>query len=131
MRKLPQVCLLSVCGVLAGGLANAQVPNLDLPCVDDWPGEPGVPGEPSPTTLSWDPPTQNVDDSPLTDLAGYIIYFGRIPHALNGRIALDNPGLTRYVIQQLTFGTWYFAMAAVNLSGRESSMSEIVSKRIT
>jgi hypothetical protein len=27
-------------------------------------------------TLSWDPPTTNVDGTPLTDLAGYKVYYG-------------------------------------------------------
>ncbi len=27
-------------------------------------------------TLSWDPPTTNADGTPLTDLAGYRIYYG-------------------------------------------------------
>ena len=29
-------------------------------------------------TLSWDPPTTNADGTPLTDLAGYKVYYGTI-----------------------------------------------------
>ncbi len=31
---------------------------------------------PGTATLSWTPPTQNTDGSPLTDLAGYRVYWG-------------------------------------------------------
>ena len=41
------------------------------------------PGSSSGTvTLSWTPPTQNVDGSYLTDLAGYNIYYGTHPDKL-------------------------------------------------
>ena len=139
MRKLPQVLLLSLVGALAGREVSAQVPNLTMPRLDERfcsPGEPcepdpGEPDEPTPVTLSWNPPTRNVDDSPLTDLAGYIIYFGQTPHSLTGTMELNNPGLTRYVFEALPEGRWYFAMTAVTRRGRESVLSEIVSKHIT
>ena len=64
-------------------------------------------------TLSWMPPTENVDGSVLTDLAGYKIYYGRNPDNLTQVVVLDNPGLTRYVIENLTPARWHFAMTSV------------------
>ena len=79
-------------------------------------------------TLSWQPPTENADGSPLTDLSGYNIYVGTVPSNYDYReVRLDNPGLTAYVIDNLEPGTYYFAATAFNASGVESNFSgEIV-----
>ncbi len=81
-------------------------------------------------TLSWMPPTQNQDGSALHDLAGYRIYAGTNPDSLSRVIVLNNPGLTRYVVEYLTPATWHFAMTSFNRDGLESPRSVIVSKRI-
>jgi hypothetical protein len=82
-------------------------------------------------TLSWMPPTSNDDGSPLTDLAGFMIYYGRDRNNLGRSIQLTNPGLTRYVIGDLVPATWYFTMTAVNSRGIESNRTGIASKNIT
>ena len=74
-------------------------------------------------TLQWQPPTENTDGTPLTDLAGYRIYYGVDPADLSGLIELPNPGLTTYVVEELTPSTWYFAMTSVNDRGQESDLS--------
>lgn len=81
-------------------------------------------------TLSWQPPTQNEDGSPLRDLAGYRIYLGRSPESLSRVIVLNNPGLTRYVVENLSPSTWHFAMTSFNRNGRESRRSATASKHI-
>ena len=73
-------------------------------------------------TLQWQPPTENTDGTPLTDLAGYRIYYGVDPADLSDLIKLPNPGLTTYVVEELTPNTWYFAMTSVNDRGRESDL---------
>ena len=74
--------------------------------------------------LTWQPPTENADGSPLWDLSGYNIYVGTSPNAYEYReIRLDNPGLTAYVVENLSPGTYYFAATAFNSSGIESSFS--------
>jgi len=72
-------------------------------------------------TVSWSPPTQNSDGSPLTNLAGYRVYFGTTATNLNSSVTLANPGLVRDVIENLTPATWYFAMTAYNTNGSESA----------
>lgn len=79
-------------------------------------------------TLSWLPPTENADGSTLTDLAGYRIYYGRSARSLDRSIVLNNPGLTRHVVEYLPRGRWVFAMTSVNAAGIESSRSARVSK---
>ena len=81
-------------------------------------------------TLSWQPPTQRTDGSPLSDLAGYRILYGTAPGNYSSRITLSNPGLTSYVVDNLSQGTWYFVMTAFDATGAESDYSSVGSKTI-
>ena len=73
---------------------------------------------------------QNSDGSPLTDLAGYKIYYGNESGYYHTSIQIDNPGVVIYVVENLTPGTYYFVSTAINSSGLESRFSNEVSKRI-
>ncbi len=76
-------------------------------------------------TLSWQPPTQNSDGTPLMDLAGYNVYVGTSSDSYDYRqVRLNNPGLTAYVVEQLAPDTYYFAATAFSSSGAESEFSE-------
>jgi hypothetical protein len=81
-------------------------------------------------TLFWEAPTSNTNDSPLTDLAGYRIYYGRNPEALSHIVRIDSIGLQTYVVDDLEPGTWYFAIVAVATNSVESTPSNIVTKTI-
>lgn len=81
-------------------------------------------------TLSWEPPTQQTDGSPLNDLAGYRIYYGQSQNNLNQIVTVNNPGITTYVVENLTPATWYFAATAYDADGMESSFSNSASKTI-
>lgn len=81
-------------------------------------------------TLSWTPPTSNVDGSALTDLKGYKIYWGTVEGDYANSVTVDNPGLTSYVVEQLTPATWYFVATAVNSQGIESGESNVAQKAI-
>lgn len=82
-------------------------------------------------TLSWVPPTTNADGSPITDLAGYRIYYGRSAGALDQTVVISNAGITRYVVDNLSTVTWYFSMTSVNSTGNESARSTTVSRTLT
>lgn len=82
-------------------------------------------------TVSWTPPTQNSDGSALTNLAGYRIAYGRSSTVLDRSVSLNNPGLTSAVVDNLSSGTWYFAVSAVNNEGGSSSPSNVASKTIS
>lgn len=82
-------------------------------------------------TLSWNPPTENTDGTTLMDLSGYRIYYGRSENQLNRSVVIDNPGLTRYVVENLAQANWYFEMTSVNSDGVESRRSPTVSKTIS
>lgn len=81
-------------------------------------------------TLSWTAPTQNSDGTALTNLAGYTILYGSDADALDQSIEVENSSVSTYVVDNLTAGTWYFAIVAVNTSGVASSPSNTASKTI-
>jgi len=81
-------------------------------------------------TLSWMPPATNTDGSALTNLAGYRIYYGTNSSALNTSIQVTNPGVSAYVISNLSPATWYFSVRAYNSANVESNFSSQVSKKV-
>jgi hypothetical protein len=81
-------------------------------------------------TLSWQPPTEREDGSPLGDLAGYRVLYGTSADDLSESDTLDNAGLTRHTISNLSAATWYFAVVSYTASGLESQFSSIVSTTI-
>lgn len=81
-------------------------------------------------TLSWTPPTTRSDGSALTNLAGYHIRYGTSAGALGSVIDVPTPGLATYVIDNLSAGTYFFAVSAYDSTGSESNPSSTVSKTI-
>lgn len=81
--------------------------------------------------LSWMPPTTRTDGTPLTNLSGYRIYYGNTPSGLSNFIDVNTAGVTNYVVDNLTAGTWYFAITAFDTAGSESAMSTAASKTIS
>ncbi len=84
-------------------------------------------------TLSWEKPTTNVDGSPLTDLAGYQIYYSQTAPLTTDTsqvASVLNPNQTSYALENLSRGTYHFAVAAVNLQGTESPRSNEAIKTI-
>lgn len=78
--------------------------------------------------LSWTPPTQNTDGSSLSNLAGYRIAYGTNPNALTQSVQVSNVGITRYTIDNLSPGTYYFAVRAYTANGTESANSNVATK---
>jgi hypothetical protein len=81
-------------------------------------------------TLNWTPPTRNTDGSTLTNLAGYRISYGRSAGSLSTTIQISNPGIASYVVENLSSGTWYFAVKSYTSGGSESPLSNVASKTI-
>src|SRR5262245_33293058 len=67
-------------------------------------------------TLSWDPPTQNDDGTPLEDLLGYYVYGGDSPDALLPLYYVNNPSI---VMWGGASGLRYLAVSTVNMFGIE------------
>jgi hypothetical protein len=80
-------------------------------------------------TLAWQAPTENTDGTALTNLSGYKIYYGTQSGAYSASITLNNAGLTTYVVENLSAGTYFFAISAI-ANGVESDFSAEASKSI-
>lgn len=80
--------------------------------------------------LRWSPPTQTVDGQPLTDLAGYRVYYSQSATDLNRVVTVADRSSTEVVVHDLDPGTWYFCVTAYTSQGAESLRSNVVSKRI-
>jgi hypothetical protein len=81
-------------------------------------------------TLSWDPPTQNTNGTPLADLAGYYIHYGTSADDLTQTITVQGADVSEYEITNLAPGTYYFAVTAYASDGSESAASNVASKSI-
>jgi len=80
--------------------------------------------------LSWDPPTQRDDDSPLTDLAGYNLRWGTALGHYPNLATIPNPGIATYVVDQLPPGTYYLVATAYDSFGIESGYSNVATETI-
>ncbi len=73
-------------------------------------------------SLAWDPPTQNADGTPLTDLAGYRVHYSNVSGQYTQTVDVgSSPQATLSGLQRGT--TYYFSVTAYNQSGNESGFS--------
>jgi hypothetical protein len=75
--------------------------------------------------LTWMPPTENDDGSPLTDLQGYYVYQGDSPDALYFYAYADvlDPSINVFLRGTQTR---YFAVSSFSFDGIESARSEVL-----
>ncbi len=71
-------------------------------------------------TLAWDPPTTDVNGDPITNLAGYILYYGPSPGNYDHSIDVGN--VTTHSVT-LPPGVWYLSTRAYITQGFESDYS--------
>ena len=94
----------------------------------------GGPSNQNSITFTWDPPTLNVDGTPLEDLAGYKVHYGTAPGVYSDVVDIglsDTPDAPEYTVTDLEQGTtYYFSTTAYNISGNESEFSNETSKTI-
>lgn len=81
-------------------------------------------------TLRWEAPPSKLDGTPLDDLAGYRILYGRSSDDLDQSVLIDDPSITSYEFTALDKGIWYFAVVAVNSGGLEGPPTVITTKSI-
>jgi Putative Ig domain len=84
----------------------------------------------SPVTLSWVRPTQNVDGTQLSNLAGYRIHYGQVSGQYDYSVSVGSPSITSATIENLAPARWYFAVTAVTSSGTQSDYSAQLSKAV-
>jgi hypothetical protein len=81
-------------------------------------------------TLIWTAPSKNNDGTPLKNLTGYVIRYGRTPGALTHRIVVNDPRAKEHVVEKLGPGDWYFSVATLTADGRESAPTRTVKKLV-
>lgn len=109
------------------GYQKAMLPAFSIVVQASGSTGPSVPQAAGSATLSWQPPTVNTNGGPLSNLAGYRIYYGTAPNNLARAVNVANPGVTRYVMSGLSAATWYFQMTAYDKNGMESPRTSIES----
>jgi hypothetical protein len=77
-------------------------------------------------SLSWIPPTSYTDGAPMTP-ASYKVYWGASQGSYPNVVSVSG-GLSSYVVDQLTPGTWYFVVTALDQAQVESVFSNVASK---
>ncbi len=120
--------MLAIAGCGGGG-GGGSAAGAAISSVPDNPSPPSGSGS---ATLTWDQVTENTDNSQLTDLSGYIVYYGTssnsYSYSSNLNInTLSDPFSPSSVISNLSLGTWYFAVTAYNSIGNESVKSDEIS----
>ena len=85
---------------------------------------------PGTVTLTWVPPTDNTNGTPVTDLAGYHIHYGTSQDNMTQVIDLAGSSTTEFEVSGLAPGTYYFAISAYTALGTESAESDVGYKTI-
>ena len=80
-------------------------------------------------SLNWVAPTENVDGTPLTDLARYRVYYGTSSRSYGTPVQVNNPAATSVQITAAS-GDYYVAMTAIDAEGNESAYSNEVLKTV-
>lgn len=130
--------MLSACGGgNSDGTATASgtpggTPTTPAPTTPD-PTPPG-PGTSVPVTgsisLTWAAPSTNSDGSPITDLAGYRVYYGTASGFYTDNVTINNPATLSATISNLPADTYFVIVRAFNSLNAESQASIEVSKTI-
>jgi hypothetical protein len=82
--------------------------------------------------LTWTVPALRTDGTPLTNLAGFRIYYGTALGSYPSMVAIPDPTATQYTVTGLATGTTYYFVATVyDSAGVESAYTNPVSKPIT
>ena len=108
---------------VSDGIATASLPKFAIKVVQ-------AASTTSSVTLSWAPPTQNVDGTKLTNLSGYQVYYGKVSGQYAYSVSVGSSSITSAVIENLEPATWYFAIKAVTSSGTQSAFSAQLSKTV-
>lgn len=106
---------------VSDGAQTASLPGFDIQVAAS------VASPPPSAALSWTVPTENTNGTPLTNLEGYVVRYGTSSSNLNFQLSVKT---NEVEIGNLTPGTWYFEVAAVNSLNIDGRFSQIVSKQI-
>ncbi len=83
-------------------------------------------GSSATATVTWTPPPPDASAPPAKDLAGYRVYYGMTVAGMTHVADIADPTSTSYVIDNLSAGTWYFAIASYDVDQSQSMLSPTV-----
>jgi len=126
--------MLSACGGGNGSSDSTSTP-AEVPAPTTPAPTTPTPSTPAPVVtgsiaLSWSAPTTNSDGTPITDLAGYRVYYGTASGFYTDNLTITNPGTLTATITNLPADTYYVIVRAFNSVNSESQASVEVSKTI-
>ena len=107
---------------VSDGQASTALPAFSIAVTSPPPPPPPATGS---ATVNWAAPTANTDGSPLTDLAGFYVYYGTSAGTLNQSVQVAGASLASYTLSNLATGTWYFAVTAYATDGTQSAKSSV------
>ena len=84
---------------------------------------------PRSVNLVWTPPSTRADGSylPIGELAGYKVYMGTTSKDLAPIADIINENnITKYTVEDLPTGSYYFAISAYDTGGLNSGLSQVI-----
>jgi hypothetical protein len=79
--------------------------------------------------ISWVAPTENVDGTPLTDLASFRIYYGPDSRAYSNSVDVMDASATSYALNAAS-GDYYVTMTALDAEGNESAYANEILRSV-
>jgi hypothetical protein len=82
--------------------------------------------------LSWTAPLtrENGDSLAMGEIAGFEVVYGTSAESLDQSLAIGDASVDELLVDELTEGTWYFAIRTLDTDGNRSRLSEVVYKQI-
>lgn len=81
--------------------------------------------------LTWIAPTENTDNSPLTNLAGFKVKYGTAAAQLTTTATINDAAARSWTSPDLAPGAWFAGVLAFNTLGLESDLSAVIRKDLT
>jgi len=82
--------------------------------------------------LSWTAPLtrENGESLAMGEIAGFEVVYGTSAETLDQSLAIGDASVDELLVDELTAGTWYFAIRTLDTDGNRSRLSEVVYKQI-
>lgn len=82
--------------------------------------------------LSWTAPLtrENGDSLAMGEIAGFEVVYGTSADNLDQSLAIGDASIDQLLVDELTEGTWYFAIRTLDTDGNSSRLSDVVYKQI-
>ncbi len=140
MRTLSFLFLMVLSGLIISGCAGTQISDTTTKSRTNKPFPPDTAKQVKQKSsasrwqivLSWSAPTTNSNGTPLTDLAGYKIYYKTSRKSKYRKLVdIKDPKVTSYKLVNPKRRTYYFVITAYNNFRLESKHSNMVRKSST